>query len=83
MHPIDRYCERHGIKRAALAKRAGLSPQFLSDVVGARKPPGVKRHRMLGRESAVKLVLATEGELTLDELLMPDNDGDDADEHAA
>lgn len=62
-HPIDRYCEAHGIPRAELARRADVSPQFLADVVSGR--------RQLGRESAVALVESTEGELTLDELLMP------------
>lgn len=66
-HPIDAYCEVEKIPRAELARRAGVSPQFLADVVIGR--------RHLGRESAVALVQATEGALTLNDLLLPPEPG--------
>lgn len=62
-HPITRYCSEHKITRAELARRSGLSPQFLNDVVKGR--------RQLGRISAYQLLSATDGALTLDTLLVP------------
>jgi hypothetical protein len=62
-HPINRYCKKRKITRAELARRSKLSPQFLADVVVGR--------RFLGRKSALAIVEATNGDLSLDELLMP------------
>jgi hypothetical protein len=62
-HPIERYCRAERITRAELARRATLSPGFLCDVVQGR--------RELGARAARVLVAASEGRLTLEDLLTP------------
>lgn len=60
MHPIRRYVEKVGITQAEFAGRADLSPQFITDVIRGRS--------QLGRNSALALVAASGGALTLEEL---------------
>ena len=62
-HVIDRYCRRARIPRSELARRANLSPGYLCDVVRGRCD--------LGARAARVLVAASEGQLSLEELLTP------------
>ncbi len=61
MHPIKVYCERHGLTQSEFAALVGLSAPFVSTVIR-----GTDR---LGREGARKIVAATDGELSFDDLL--------------
>ena len=61
MHPILRYIEKEGLTKAEFARRAGFSPQFLQDVLNGRTP--------LGRVSALGVVGAADGALTLEQVL--------------
>lgn len=61
MHPVKAYCERHRITQQAFAEKASLSPAFVSQVIR-----GVEK---VGRESASKMVEASDGELTFDALM--------------
>jgi DNA-binding transcriptional regulator YdaS (Cro superfamily) len=62
-HAIDRYCRLAKITRSELARRASLSPGYLCDVVRGRCD--------LGARAARVLVAVSEGQLSLEELLMP------------
>lgn len=60
MHPIKLYCLRHGITQRAFARRADLSDAFVSQVInGAEK---------CGREAAERIVAASDGEITFEDL---------------
>ncbi len=61
MHPIRKYLERLGISQREFARRAGVKPSSLNDVIQGRSH--------LGRENALNVVRITGGEVTLEELL--------------
>ncbi len=60
-HPILKYIEQTKITQVEFARRAGLTPQHLNDVVRGRCFPG--------RENALAVVRATGGEVSLESLL--------------
>ena len=62
VHPIAKYVMvRPDLTYAALARKVGVSPQFLCDIVKGRARPGL--------ETLQKIILATDGSVTLDDLL--------------
>ena len=60
-HPIRRYCKAHGTTQSALASAAGISKQYVCDMIAGRAP--------CGRGGALAIVEATGGEITLAEIL--------------
>jgi len=63
-HPITLYVKRHGISLAELGRRCKpkpLSRHWVSDIASGRYP--------ISGAAAVSLNAATEGEVTLEELL--------------
>lgn len=60
-HPIRRYCEDKTITQADFAAAAGISPQYVCDLIAGRT--------QCGRNAALGIVKATGGEITLAEIL--------------
>lgn len=61
MHPARAYCERHGITQSELARRAGISAPYLSELIHGRE--------RVGAGAARRLRDAMGGEVTLEDLL--------------
>ena len=59
-HPLLVYLRRHGETQSAFARRARLSPSWLSDIVNGRQPPG--------RKATEAIAEATGGDVTADVL---------------
>ncbi len=60
-HPIQRFCEKHGITQREFALRVGLSVDYVRQIATAQHIPG--------RRAAMKIVEKTGGEIGLVELL--------------
>ena len=61
MHPIRRYCEKHGLRQAHFADRCGLSKPYISQIINGRQK--------VGANAARDIVAASGGEITFEELL--------------
>ncbi len=61
MHPIRRYCERHGITQLAFARQVGLSAPFISQLVRGRQK--------CGRDAGLQIIARVGGEISLERLL--------------
>lgn len=61
MHPIKRYCEKHGLNQKEFADAMGLSAGFVSQLITGREK--------CGRRAGLKIVQRCGGEITLQELL--------------
>lgn len=60
-HPISRYIENEGITQAEFARRAGITPQQLHDVINGRS--------YLGRHNSLAVTRITRGSVTLEQLI--------------
>ena len=61
MHPIKRYCNKHGLTQRAFAQQVGLSEGFVSQLVSGRQ--------YCGREAAIQIRDCTDGEISIEKLL--------------
>jgi DNA-binding transcriptional regulator YdaS (Cro superfamily) len=60
-HPIRRWCRRKKKTQVELARLAGISPQYVCDIIAGRT--------RCGRDGGLAIVKATGGEITLAEIL--------------
>ena len=67
MHPISRHLEQAEITQAEFARRMDISPQLVNDLIKGRCN--------IGRETALRMVERTGGDLQLHELLAWDTEG--------
>lgn len=59
--PLARYLNEAGISQSEFARRAGLSAGTMSDILSGR--------RAIGKASAIKIISASGGALTFDDLM--------------
>lgn len=62
VHPVRAFRDHRGMPQAALAKAAGTSPVYLSQIERGRRRPGRKQHAKLAKALRVDADLLAVGE---------------------
>lgn len=71
MHPLARYLKKRGISQGELARKAGVGRPTITKVLSGRR-------RRFSPDAARRIALATENEVTLEQLLFTGRGSNDS-----